>query len=116
MLVAGLVAAGLLSACARPLGSVSVATVKGHVSGNGCAGQRCLPLSPANGYPISFQPKAGGPSRTVYTDDDGAYLVQLPPGDYKVTLTRRVLRGDQELHLTPGITLTEDYEIVLIAG
>ncbi len=75
-----------------------------------------MPLIPAKVFPISFQPKAGGPSTTLYSDSDGAYSVQLSPGDYKVTLARAVVRGNQELHLTPGITLIEDYEIVLTAG
>ena len=113
-LIAGLLSMALLSACAGPSGSTG--TVKGHVYGNGCPGGGIYCPIPANRFPISFQPKDGRAAVTVDTNDNGNYSVQLLAGDYMVRLTRYVVRGDQELHLTPRLTLVEDYEIKLISG
>lgn len=113
---AAILAVGLLSACAGLRNGASPATVKGYVYGKGCSGGfTCAPKA-ANGFPISFHPMGDKPAVTVYTDDNGKYLVRLTPGDYKVTLTRAVVKGSQELHLSSGVTVTEDYEVALLSG
>lgn len=77
----------------------------------GCgSGVTLLPVSgtvtlddkPVAGAAVLFQPAAGGPASSAVTDAEGRYTLETAsrqgavPGEHKVTVTKKVVRGVRE--------------------